>query len=68
MTKSMHIALEDLKLERIFTVYPGKEAYPMHERVEALPLAQLHERMEKIGGGVAVKPKRAIKPKAGRRK
>lgn len=48
MTKSMHIALEDLKLERIFTVYPGKEAYPMHERVEALPLAQLHERLENL--------------------
>jgi hypothetical protein len=51
MTKSMHIALVDLKLERIFTIYPGKEAYPMHERVEALPLAQLHERMAKLNGG-----------------
>ena len=49
MTKSMHVALADLKLERIFTVYPGKEAYPMHEKVEALPLAQLHERLATIG-------------------
>ena len=58
MTKSMHITLEDLKLERIFTVYPGKEAYPMHERVEALPLAQLHERLEKLNDGKSVKAPR----------
>lgn len=50
MTKSMHVALADLKLERIFTVYPGKEAYPMHEKVEALPLVQLHERLATIVG------------------
>jgi uncharacterized protein len=48
MTKSMHVALADLKLERLFAVYPGKEAYPMHERAEALPLAQLHERLARI--------------------
>lgn len=58
MTKSMHIALEDLKLERIFTVYPGKEAYPMHERVEALPLAQLHERLERLNAGKRAKAPR----------
>jgi predicted AAA+ superfamily ATPase len=58
MTKSMHIALEDLQLERIFTVYPGKEAYPMHERVEALPLGQLHERLEILNDRKGVKPPR----------
>lgn len=58
MTKSMHIALEDLKLERLFTVYPGKEAYPMHERVEALPLAQLHERLGKLNDSKSVRAPR----------
>jgi predicted AAA+ superfamily ATPase len=59
MTKSMHIALEDLKLERIFTVYPGKEAYSMHEKVEALPLAQLPERLGQITMNSAKKVKQA---------
>lgn len=68
MTKSVHVALADLKPERIFVVYPGTDTYPMHERVEALPLSQLHERMEKIGGGSAAKPRRTTKPKARRRK
>jgi uncharacterized protein len=58
MTKSMHIALADLKLERIFTVYPGKEAYPMHAQVEALPLVQLHERLAAIGKKSPAKAKR----------
>lgn len=51
MTKSMHIALEDLKLERIFVVYPGQVTYPLHEHAEALPLAQIHKRLEKLGLG-----------------
>jgi predicted AAA+ superfamily ATPase len=59
MTKSMHIALEDLKLERIFTVYPGKETYSMHEKVEALPLAQLPERLGQITMNSAKKVKQA---------
>ncbi len=38
MTKSLHIALADLKLERAWIVYPGSETYPVHERVEVMPL------------------------------
>jgi predicted AAA+ superfamily ATPase len=41
MTKSLHIALEDLKLERAWVVYPGTEVYPMHQRVEATSLSAL---------------------------
>ncbi len=40
MTKSMHIALKDLKLRRLWVVYPGAHRFPMAERIEALPLAQ----------------------------
>jgi len=37
-TRSMHSALEDLALERLFVVYPGEERFPLHERVEAVGL------------------------------
>jgi len=40
MTKSIHIALNDLCLNRLFIVYPGKEYYRLHEKVEALPLRE----------------------------
>jgi hypothetical protein len=38
MTKSLHIALKDLKLERAWIVYPGRESYPVHEQVRVCPL------------------------------
>jgi len=41
LTKSMHIALQDLGLERLWVIYPGLERYPLAERVTALPLRQL---------------------------
>jgi len=41
MTQSMHIALEDLRLDRLSVVYPGKERYRLHENVEALPLSKV---------------------------
>jgi predicted AAA+ superfamily ATPase len=41
LSRAMHVALEDLRLEKLYVVYPGKERYPLHERVEALPLADL---------------------------
>lgn len=39
MTKSLRIALEDLKLERAWIVYPGTESYPVHEKVRVCSLA-----------------------------
>lgn len=41
LTPAMRIALEDLELERLFVIYPGTVAYPLAERVMALPLAAL---------------------------
>jgi hypothetical protein len=40
MTRSLHIALADLGLTRAFIVYPGKERYLVHEKVEAIPLIE----------------------------
>jgi predicted AAA+ superfamily ATPase len=45
MTKSMHIALDDLKLERAWFVYPGKESYRAHEKVRVCPLPELLEEL-----------------------
>jgi predicted AAA+ superfamily ATPase len=45
MTKSMHIALSDLKLERAWIVYPGKESYRVHEKVRVCPLPEMLEEM-----------------------
>jgi hypothetical protein len=38
MTHSMRTALEDLKLARIAVIYPGNRRYPLHKRVEVVPI------------------------------
>lgn len=39
MTRSMAAALTDLRLDRLFVVYPGKARFPLGRKIEALPLA-----------------------------
>ena len=48
MTKSLRTAIQDLKLDRAFIVYPGNKSYPVSERVEVVPLPALRKR---LGGG-----------------
>jgi len=43
MTRSLRIAMADLKLERAVVLYPGDRRYPLDERVEAVPLTALSE-------------------------
>ena len=38
VTPSMRIAMNDLKLDSLYVVYPGLHRYPMGEGVEAVPL------------------------------
>ncbi len=38
-TKSMAIAIEDLRLDALYVVYPGSQRYRLNERTEALPCA-----------------------------
>ena len=38
MTRSMHSALSDLRLDRIFLVFPGDNRFRLHERVDAVGL------------------------------
>ncbi len=40
-TRSMHIALDDLKLEHLWLVYPGTVRYQMTEKMSALPLREI---------------------------
>lgn len=38
-TRSMDIALKDLKLKQLYVVYPGERAYALSEQIHALPLS-----------------------------
>lgn len=41
LTKSMHIAKNDLQLEKLWVVYPGKKRYLLAEDIEALPFDEI---------------------------
>lgn len=41
MTPSMRIALEDLKLERIAVIYPGKRRYSIHKQIDVVPFDEI---------------------------
>ncbi len=45
LTRSMHVALEDLRLDRLLVVYPGERAYALAPRAEVLPFVALGERL-----------------------
>jgi len=40
LTPSMRIALADLKLDRLYVLYPGNKAYTLGKKVEVVPLEQ----------------------------
>jgi len=42
-TRSMRIALEDLGLEHLWVVYPGREAYPLDEQISVIPVSGVPE-------------------------
>ncbi len=41
VTRSMHIALADLRLDHLYVVHPGTEDYPLADRVTAASLAAM---------------------------
>jgi len=51
MTKSMHTALQDLKLKRLFVIHPGKDSYEMNDHTEALAIANVRARLAQTGLG-----------------
>lgn len=46
ITKSMHIALEDLKLEHLYVIFPGTMHFPLSEQVTACGLEALQQIMQ----------------------
>ena len=48
ITKSMRIAMQDLKLERLWVVYPGQTGYLMDEKIECVSLSQLGQIRETL--------------------
>lgn len=53
ITKSMRVALDDLALEHLFVVYPGKERYPLADNISVLPLADLDALRSRLARGAA---------------
>jgi hypothetical protein len=45
MTKSLHMAMQDLKLDQAFIVYPGTKTYRVAENVEVVPLPIVRQRL-----------------------
>ncbi len=43
LTRSMKTAVEDLKLERLWVVYPGKAAYRLTEKIHVIPLTDIRD-------------------------
>jgi predicted AAA+ superfamily ATPase len=41
-TRSMRIAIEDLKLDKLYIVYPGGRNYVLSDRIQALSIKNLH--------------------------
>jgi predicted AAA+ superfamily ATPase len=50
-TRSMHIALQDLKLQHLWVVYPGKQEYSLHEKISAVPLESILQNLRGIMDG-----------------
>ncbi len=41
LTTSMKIAMDDLKLDELHVIYPGRKAYPLGDSIQVLPLESL---------------------------
>lgn len=48
LTKSMKIVFDDLRLSRLFVVYPGSKCYALDENIDVLPLEALLTQVETI--------------------
>jgi hypothetical protein len=40
VTKSMHFALKDLRLDHIWLIHPGRHLYPVHDKITVLPIQE----------------------------
>ncbi len=44
-SRSMHIAIDNLSLERLWVIYPGSRTFPMADKITAMPLGGFAGRM-----------------------
>jgi hypothetical protein len=51
VTRSMRVAMADLRLDRLVVLYPGDRAYDLAERMRAVPLAALADGPGAVTGG-----------------
>jgi predicted AAA+ superfamily ATPase len=49
MTKSMRVALADLRLDRLDVVYDGEEVYELDRKVRALPMSRVFQELRSTG-------------------
>ena len=49
-TRSMRVAIADLGLDRLWIVYPGDEAYPLDDRISAIPVSGVPDLAASLGG------------------
>ncbi|MGB8295858.1 MAG: hypothetical protein WCG85_10565 [Polyangia bacterium] len=54
MTKSLHMAMQDLKLDQAFIVYPGTKSYRVARNAEVVPLPILRQRL--LGRSMQARP------------
>ncbi len=48
-TKSMRIAIDDLRIETLMVVYPGRQSYTLDDRIEVVALVDLPARLADLG-------------------
>jgi hypothetical protein len=49
VTKSMHVAIEDLRLRRLWVVHAGERAFDLTRQIRALPLPRVLEELKPLG-------------------
>ena len=49
MSKSMHIVLDDLELDRLSIIYPGQKSYGLSHSVRAVSILELPDVLEGLG-------------------
>jgi hypothetical protein len=53
LTRSLHVARADLRLERAFVVHPGPDSFPLADWAEAIGIGALRARLDGLLGGRA---------------
>jgi hypothetical protein len=49
-TRSMLVALRDIKLDRLFVIYPGNQEYEIDEKIAVVPVGQIPGLLKKLKG------------------